>query len=279
MHDGDCRKAEGPHAPDSSISIHDDPADAVPYMGSCGASDWSLHGVRCTASSRSTGTTDGPREKPPNEHRRVCVVETRQRSAPSDEAAMKRLDRVCARLRECHGAIGQPQSDSASAFSTVATVRGATAQSSCLPGRRPRATPTDELRRAGCDVANCRDSSAAAPRLSSDPSSRKPSTISAMTFVTVAMISSWSAALLSIGSDLRNVATIRQLVDDGAGDVEPGQGRHPDGQMDRRVLQRLRRVHPTAWQIQRVTRVTARRRSTGCSVTRSAIAARCCVHG
>ena len=44
MQDGDCKNADGPHAPDNSSSIHDDPADAVPYMGSLRANDWSLHG-------------------------------------------------------------------------------------------------------------------------------------------------------------------------------------------------------------------------------------------
>ena len=44
MHAGDWTNAEGPHGPDNSSSIQDDPADAVPYIGSSRASDWLLHG-------------------------------------------------------------------------------------------------------------------------------------------------------------------------------------------------------------------------------------------
>ena len=63
MHDGDCRKADGPQAPDNSSIIHDDPADAVPYIGSSRASVWSLQGP---ASLRSflDGHDDGFAKKP-----------------------------------------------------------------------------------------------------------------------------------------------------------------------------------------------------------------------
>ena len=58
---GDWRNAECPHAPDNSSSIQDDPADAVPYIGSLRASDWSLHGCSLRSGHPSTGTTTASR--------------------------------------------------------------------------------------------------------------------------------------------------------------------------------------------------------------------------
>ena len=43
---GDCRNADGPHGPESSSIIHENPAEPVPYIGSLRANDWSLHGAR-----------------------------------------------------------------------------------------------------------------------------------------------------------------------------------------------------------------------------------------
>ena len=46
---GDWRNAECPQAPGNSSSTHVKPAEAVPYIGSSRASDWSLHGARLAA--------------------------------------------------------------------------------------------------------------------------------------------------------------------------------------------------------------------------------------
>lgn len=50
----------------------------------------------------------------PDQNRRISAVETRKGTRIGDAPTMKCLDRVCARLRERHGSIGQAQDDASS---------------------------------------------------------------------------------------------------------------------------------------------------------------------
>ncbi len=104
---GESRKAECPQPPDNSSSIHEDPADAVPYIGSLRASDWSLHGsLLVVAVIRGRRHHDGLSQKSADQHRRVGTVEAGQGIRIGDEPAVKRRDRVCTRRRKRHHLVG-----------------------------------------------------------------------------------------------------------------------------------------------------------------------------
>ena len=108
---------KAPHAPDSSSSTHDDPADAVPYSGSLRASagchGGGLPAVILDSSGRliPTVAVPGPLSKSSNQYRPVGSIEARQRTCIGDVPVMQRIDGGPARRRKGDGPVRQAQHD------------------------------------------------------------------------------------------------------------------------------------------------------------------------
>ena len=142
---GDCRNAECPQPPDNSSSTQDDPADAVPYIGSLRASDWSLHGCRLAAVIRRLA-----RRRPPGA---VCgSAPSRQRGRDPASHRRRRVARgAVPAIASAHDIgnvivlVGQPEHDtSVRSNRWWRRARGATEPAWCRRiVRQPRARPAD----------------------------------------------------------------------------------------------------------------------------------------
>ena len=263
---GDSRNAECPHAPDSSSSTHEMPADAVPYIGSLRASDWSLHGGRLAASVirwlEPAGTTTASRSS-----RRISTVAS-ARSRPGSEAgigdqpAVKCLDRRRTRRRKGDGRSGRRSTTRRHPWSMVATsprrhrtADGVGALGGLQRGQRPDRRRVGSVRRDVCV------SGAAAPPLSCgrvvaqgvDHFGHRPWSPSRPS-------RPWSVGSMPIGSDFRKSSTVARWSTTARTTSRRRDGGDADGQVDRRGVQRLARSASSRAAGTARHRATARRR-------------------